>query len=484
MPLATLPTPTVHVALWDAVWSLWWPRGLRLLLLLLSDMTAILLAMAVGYAVWAGPVLAQPVDVWLDLLPLLGLFPLGYASVGLYPGLGTGAVERLRRLSLCTSFTFLVLITSGFVFHLTPRYSRIGFAIAWGLSLCAVPGLRLLLTAVAGPWQRWQEPVVLVGHAAWVQGAVQTFRQTPALGYRPVGILSPELGWQVQAIDEVPVLGDPALAPSLASGGVHVALVCEEDTGRPALSWLQEYFRRVVVVRDGTELPVELVRVCNLGGVLGIELRNNLLRWPNRCVKRLLDLVLGSLGLLLALPIILLGALLVRCASPGPLLFAQRRAGLHGRTITVWKLRTMFQDAEQRLDDFLATNPALRHEWETHCKLSHDPRVIPGIGAVLRRFSLDELPQLWSVVKGDMSLVGPRPFPAYHLARLPEDFCTFRQRVRPGLTGMWQVLVRSDGNLAAQQRYDTYYIRNWSLWLDVWILLHTLGVVLRHKGAY
>lgn len=476
--------PPVHAAVWDAVWSLWWPRGIRLLVVLLSDMLALLLAMAVGYMVWAGPVLAQPIDIFMSLLPLLVLFPLGYAGVGLYPGLGVGAVEMLRRLSWCTSFAFLVLITTGFVFHLTPRYSRIGFAIAWGLSLFAVPALRMLTLAVAGRWQRWREPVMLVGNARWVQGAVQTFNHTPALGYRPVGILSPELGWQVQAIDGIPVLGEPELAPYLASGGVHMALVSEEAEGRPPLSWLQEYFRRVVIVRDGSDLPVELVRVCNLGGFLGLELRNNLLRWPNRCMKRLLDIVLGSMGLLMAVPLILLGGLLVKLTSPGPMFFTQQRTGLRGRLITVWKLRTMFQDAEQRLDDFLAANPALRSEWEAHCKLTHDPRVLPGIGTGLRRFSLDELPQLWSVVKGDMSLVGPRPFPAYHLERFPQEFRTFRQRVRPGLTGMWQVLVRSNGTLDEQRIYDIYYIRNWSLWLDIWILLQTLGVVLGHKGAY
>jgi len=473
----------VHVTVWEASWSLWWPRVVRLVILLLTDMTALLLAMSVGYLLWAGPVLAQPPSVFISLLPLLLLFPLGYAGAGLYPGFGVGAVDMLRRLSWCTSFAFLILITTGFVFNLTPRYSRVGFAIAWGISVVAVPSLRFLVVAVVGRWRRWREPAVLVGNARWVQRAVQSLSNTPSLGYRPVGILSQELGVQHPGAD-ILVLGEPELAPYLAEGGVHVALVSEDAAGRPPLSWLQEHFRCVVMVQEAGDLPVELVRVCNLGGLLGIEFRNNLLRWHNRFTKRLLDVVLGSLFLLMAVPLIAIGGLLVKLASRGPVFFAQQREGLGGRPITVWKLRTMFQDAEQRLEGFLAANPTLRDEWETHFKLAHDPRVIPGIGPMLRRFSVDELPQLWSVVKGEMSLVGPRPFPAYHLRHFPPAFRDFRQRVRPGLTGMWQVIVRSNGSIEAQQLYDTYYIRNWSICLDCWILLQTLGVVLLHKGAY
>jgi Undecaprenyl-phosphate galactose phosphotransferase WbaP len=390
----------------------------------------------------------------------------------------------LRRFSWCTSFAFLTLITTGFVFNLTPRYSRVGFAIAWGISVVAVPSLRFMVVAVAGRWRRWREPAVLVGNAHWVQRAVQTLSNTPSLGYRPVGILSRDLDVQMHLGEDIPILGEPELAPYLAEGGVHVALVSEDAVGRPPLSWLQEHFRCVVMVQEEGDLPVELVRVCNLGGILGIEFRNNLLRWHNRFTKRLLDVVLGSLGMLLAMPLIALGGLLVKLASRGPVFFTQQREGLGGRPITVWKLRTMFQDAEQRLEECLATNPALRDEWATHFKLTHDPRVIPGIGPLLRRFSVDELPQLWSVVKGEMSLVGPRPFPAYHLRHFPPAFREFRQRVRPGLTGMWQVIVRSNGSIEEQQLYDTYYIRNWSICLDFWILLQTLGVVLLHKGAY
>lgn len=455
-------------------------------ILLLTDMMTLMAATTLGYLFWARPVLHQPSSLYTGLIPLLIIFPLGYGGARLYPGFGLGAVESLRRFSLCTSFAFLLLTVALFVLKLHPAYpySRMTFAIAWGASLFLVPLGRFLVLAIARRWQWWEEPVVLVGSKQWAQKTVQALEHALSLGYRPVGILSTDLPWHERLAEKLPALCEPEQAVHLAERGVCLALVEErQNLSSAVIGWLQMHFRHVMVIRESGDLPVEGTRVCNLGSVMGVQYTNNLLNRQNRIVKRALDIVFGALFLLLTTPILAIAGLLVKLSSRGPAFFQQQREGLDGRPITVWKLRTMYLDAEQRLEKFLTDQPSLRQEWEEHFKLTRDPRIIPGIGHFLRRSSLDELPQLWSVVIGEMSLVGPRPFPQYHLERFPSEFRELRRRVRPGLTGMWQVMVRSNGGIREQQEYDTYYIHNWSLWLDLYVLARTGFAVLAGRGA-
>ena len=175
-------------------------------------------------------------------------------------------------------------------------------------------------------------------------------------------------------------------------------------------------FRHVVLIRDYDDLPVEGLQIRNLGNLVGIEYTNNLLLHGNRVIKRALDVVLAGLALLVAAPVILVAAALVTAARWQ----AGRSSSRTGPVSTAAgspfpKIRTMRRDAETRLEEHLAANPGLRQEWEARYKLRNDPRLIPVVGQLFRRFSIDELPQLWTVLRGDMSLVGPRPFPDYHM---------------------------------------------------------------------
>ncbi len=185
---------------------------------------------------------------------------------------------------------------------------------------------------------------------------------------------------------------------------------------------------------------------------------------------------------LLLTPIAVL-AICIKLIDRGPAFYLQERVGLNGKPFKIIKLRTMRTNAAELLDDYLESHPEEREEWQRHFKLRSDPRIIPRIGLFLRKFSLDEIPQLWNVLRGDMSLVGPRPFPAYHLASFDADFRALRECVRPGITGLWQVEVRSDGDLSLQRELDSHYILNWSIWTDLDLLFRTVWVVFSARGA-
>jgi lipopolysaccharide/colanic/teichoic acid biosynthesis glycosyltransferase len=186
---------------------------------------------------------------------------------------------------------------------------------------------------------------------------------------------------------------------------------------------------------------------------------------------------------MLSLPIVVLAATLIKLVDPGPAFYLQKRVGFNGKTVNVLKLRTMYRDGERLLQEHLRRDAQARAEWERFFKLRRDPRILPIVGKFLRRSSIDELPQLWNVFWGEMSLVGPRPLPAYHAEQFDQEFRSLRIGVLPGITGLWQVSSRSEGDLQVLQEQDLFYIRNWSLWLDFYILLQTVPAVLTAKGA-
>jgi Undecaprenyl-phosphate galactose phosphotransferase WbaP len=220
----------------------------------------------------------------------------------------------------------------------------------------------------------------------------------------------------------------------------------------------------------------------DFAGTLAIEIKQNLLDpWSQR-LKRALDLVGTVIGGVLISPLMFAIAVLIKLDSPGPALFMQERPGLNGRTFRVFKFRTMHADAEQRFDELVLKDPHLKQEFEEHGKLRNDPRVT-RIGRFLRRSSLDELPQLWNVLKGEMSLVGPRAYLLNQIPQLHSNTATVL-RVPPGISGLWQVSGRSETTFEQRVEMDIYYVRNWSVWLDLVILARTVKNVVLSKGAF
>lgn len=198
-------------------------------------------------------------------------------------------------------------------------------------------------------------------------------------------------------------------------------------------------------------------------------------------VKRALDVAVSSSALLLLLPLLALLAVAVRLSSPGPAMYGQRRRGFRNEEFTCWKFRSMVPDSNARLTAYLEASPEAAREWRETRKLRNDPRVT-RVGAFLRNTSLDELPQLWNVLCGDMSLVGPRPIVDAEITRYGGKF-RYYAASRPGLTGLWQISGRSDTSYQARVDFDSYYVANWSISRDLMILTKTVPAVLSRRGS-
>lgn len=452
-------------------------RVARVFVLLLSDVAALLLAGWFAYAFWAAPVRDQPASLYVALLPIVPVFGVGYAGAGLYPGFGLGAVEILRRLTIATSFIFLSSAALVFALQVPHQYSRVTFVLLWAGALVLVPAARFFLLSRVHSWRWWQEPCVVVGMAAQLESTFEALEEAVAVGYRPVAVLATDEVPHGALLHGCPVFTVAESADWLSSRGIRVAIIDDhQQVNRSLRQRLTRAFRHVIALRDPKDIePAEPRR---LGRAFGYEFRNELLRRRNRMLKRALDLAVGIVGLVCALPLMAFAVAAVKATSPGPGLFRQARLGRGGKSFAIWKIRTMVHDADEKLEQVLSTDPKLRAEWNARFKLADDPRITGVVGRLLRRFSIDELPQLWNVVKGEMSLVGPRPLPAYHVQEFTPEMRELRQFVQPGITGLWQVLGTGDGSAEVQQTHDEYYVRNWSIWLDLHTLIRTSVVIL------
>ncbi len=455
--------------------------------LAVADICATGLAVVAGFRIWS---LINP-DI-PSLQPVMALAPVFCVAMfvfqNLYPGIGMGAVEHIRRVFGGITLVYLMLTAAMFMAKDRWADSRGGFFLAWALSLALAPAARWFCGHVFGRRSCWGVPVIILGAGETGRRVIRNLEMNRVLGYRPVACLDDDPGKHGDC-EGVPVTGSLRDASELAAEyRIRYAIVAMPGMPRATLtSHLRNWsriFPNILIIPDLFGIASLWIETRDLGGVLGLEIRHNLLKPVNRWIKRAVDVAVAAAGLVAIAPLVFIAALWIKAVSPGPAFFVQEREGEDGKPIRILKLRTMYVDAERMLERHLEANSEDRAEWDQFCKLKNDPRVLPGVGQLLRKTSLDEIPQLWNILKGEMSLVGPRPFPAYHNSRFDPEFRALRTQVRPGLTGMWQVHARSDGDLDVQASLDSYYIRNWSLWLDLYLLIRTARVVLTGEGAY
>ncbi len=318
-------------------------------------------------------------------------------------------------------------------------------------------------------------PVLLIGDNAESERFAAMFAEEPALGYRVVGRVDPATVGEPKAVT-TSVLASAREAG--AHGVVIAATAMDGATSNRLTRDLVEAGFHVELSSTLADIAPERLTVRPLGRfpVVYIEPRHR--QGWRALAKRTFDLVGAGTGLLLLGPVLAVLAVAVRLTSPGPALFRQERVGRNGVPFQVLKFRTMVVDAEDRLKDLAVDNEGSGPLF----KMARDPRVT-RVGSFLRKTSLDELPQLWNVVRNEMSLVGPRPALATEMAEWEPDLYA-RLRVKPGITGMWQVSGRSSTTFEEYTRLDLYYVDNWSLVVDLAILAKTVPAVLQSRGAY
>ena len=396
--------------------------------------------------------------------------------------------KEVEQLFHACSYGTLAVIFVLYVLSIAGNTSRF-FTGAFGI--LAFVYLTLLRYALKNFLQRkklLQTPVIIVGAGKTAELLVKSLRNDPGMGYKIVGLLE-DNKVQEGILEQYPVLGGFADAERIiAETGVRRVFIAapglkDHDLGM-LIYRIQPLVENMGVITNLVGVPTGTVEAESIFNekLLILRLKNNLVRPLNRFIKTIVDYTLTIIGVILISPFLLFIAAWIYKDSPGPVIFRHIRIGKNGKPFPCFKFRTMCNNADKKLQELLANDPEACAEWEKDFKLKNDPRITKS-GAFLRRTSLDELPQLLNVLRGEMSLVGPRPVIEAELPRYG-DFLDDYLMVKPGITGMWQVNGRSDTTYDERVQMDSWYVRNWSVWLDFMLLFRTVKAVLAGKGAY
>ena len=421
--------------------------------------------------------------IWNQIPAVLLLQWVLFSLHQLYPGAGISSVAELRGIVRSTCAGFFCLSAINIIFGQLPRMEFVTFVVAAVFAATLLPVARGVARRLLSKTSWWGLRVLLIGSREECRKSIRHLRARRSSGFVPVGYTSGLSAEDAAAINDPDLLGthEQAIEVACAKRSPVVGLVSTETNSRwrdrllfqfPSIAWLG-HGDAVNNDVDTSSLPEVCVTHVNMP----------FLRMVPRFVKRATDLIIVVPALLvLAIPMLIVAAV-IKIVAPGPVFYASKRIGQHGKPFKMWKFRSMVVDADEALQQKLAEDPAAREEWQRTQKLKDDPRIINGIGHLIRKWSIDELPQLWNVLVGQMSLVGPRPVPENEIVMYDADYYEYTQ-MWPGITGLWQVSGRSETNFDTRVFLVRHYAKNWSPWLDAWILMKTPPAVLTKRGAY
>jgi Undecaprenyl-phosphate galactose phosphotransferase WbaP len=452
-------------------------------------------AAAVRLSLALGDALAGAAAISLALVTTTGIggwtFGLGYATLvwplmggvaRLYPGYGRTSPNELSGSVTAAGVAGLLLTLGAALLPNTFPLPPSGLVTMVASSLLLAPAIRYAIKKSLRALHLWGRPAVLLGTGASAERTATHLLANRGLGIHLMAVFGSSNEWNLQRL---PITGTLEHAwRYITDNNIRHAIVTSDAAQElgfdEVLRRADRQLRFVQFLPDLKGLPSSSVVATPLGSALALEVRNQLASGTNRAVKRIIDVVVSTIMLaVLALPLAIV-ALIIRLDSPGPVLHLSPRLGRYGRTFSCIKFRTMFVDAQQRLEHIMATDASMQTEYEQYRKLSNDPRVT-RVGRILRRLSIDEFPQLINVVVGQMSMVGPRPYLVSEFDAMGPD----RDLIllaRPGITGYWQVEARNDVDFEERQAMEADYVRNWSVWWDMVILVSTPLAMLGPDG--
>ncbi|WP_273484046.1 undecaprenyl-phosphate galactose phosphotransferase WbaP [Desulforamulus ruminis] len=432
----------------------------------------------------------------LEAIVNLWWFPLLAVAVLTYEGMYVKRLpfwDETKHIVKALTWTVIIAVLFMFLSKMSSSISRLIIILTYTYSIFLLPCSRLVIKKALIKAGMWRKNVLILGAGKTTRLIIKGFNREKVMGYRLVGLLEDD--WQKikELIDEknsVPVLGTFAdVEEVLTRIGVRDVIIAAPGMNNDKLVKLTEKIQQisanVIVIPDLFGIPLTGIKVEHLFDekMLFLSLHNNLASLWNRFLKRLFDIVVSTVIIIITLPLMLIIFIIIKIEDKGDSIFSGYRIGKDGREFVCYKFRTMYVDNERLLKDYLRKNIDAQDQWVKYAKLKgFDPRVT-RVGRVLRKLSLDELPQLFNVLKGEMSLVGPRPYLLSEREKMGEGADTIL-KTAPGITGLWQVSGRNEIDFEGRVHIEAWYVRNWSLWQDITLLIRTVGVVVGRRGAY
>ncbi len=470
-------TPQMKVNYYVVPWLLF---GVDLLVILTSVYLSVRVTRYFGQ-------LAFISQAWCVLLPILHVAAI--LMQDLYRGRRL-FYDVARKLFKATCYTMVAGLIFDFVLHFgTLPTSRLFVFTYWTLSLMGLLAGRYVMQRVLRRLGVWQNRVIIIGAGKTAEQFIHAFYGN----YYIVGFIEDRKDKPL--LKQYPWLGGfDDIERVLQANPVHEVIIAAPGLPRDRLVGIfyrvQPYVRKTSLIPDLFGIPIANVKTERSldDHLLVLKTTNSLQRRTNRCLKRAFDLVAGSIIAVCIAPILVATAIAIKLDSPGPVFYNAERIGKNLRrrglpTFTCYKFRSMYVNADEILRDYLAAHPEAAAEWREFQKLRGDDPRVTRVGRFIRKYSIDELPQIFNVLRGNMSLVGPRPYLPREREKIG-DYYHVICMTTPGITGLWQVSGRNDIAFDGRLQLDAWYVRNWSLWQDITLLVRTIGVVLGQKGAY